>query len=166
MSKYSGDCRKDFDITWKQTDKLLWVQNPFSGKVWSKSGPRVKFCSNFKVLRIWQNLCHCIRLIFLIPAVYLLSQTESVWRRYLYLFTKPNRQKFDVDCTCLHSPYGLTWQDRTGRTVMTWQLFIGWLLANQVMTRVWLVANNMRTHGPIHGRHVSLSLLVYVLCKM
>ena len=47
---------KDFQVesvdrTWKknsiedQTDnhKLLWVQKPFSGKVWSKSGPRVKF---------------------------------------------------------------------------------------------------------------------------
>jgi hypothetical protein len=38
MSEYSGDWRKDFDMTWKQIDKLLWVQKPFSGKVWSKSG--------------------------------------------------------------------------------------------------------------------------------
>jgi hypothetical protein len=59
----------------------------------------------------------------------------------------------------------MTWQDRTGRTVMMWQLFIGWLLANRVVTRVRLVANNMRTRGPIHGRHVSPSLLVYCCIK-
>jgi hypothetical protein len=33
----------------------------------------------------------------------------------------------DADCTCPYSPYryGLTWQGRTDRTMMTWQLFIG-----------------------------------------
>jgi hypothetical protein len=72
-----------------------------------------------------ENQCHCVRLVFLIPAVYLLSQTESVWRRYRDLFAKPNRQKFDADCTCPYSPYGLMWQGRTDRTVMMWQLFIG-----------------------------------------
>jgi hypothetical protein len=68
-----------------------------------------------------ENRCHCVRLVFLIPAVYLLSQTESVWRRYRDLFAKPNRQKFDADCTCPYSPYRTrgrsvqdTWQVRTG----------------------------------------------------
>jgi hypothetical protein len=34
----------------------------------------------------------------------------------------------DADCTCsysLYSPYGLTWQGRTDRTMMMWQFFIG-----------------------------------------
>jgi hypothetical protein len=52
-----------------------------------------KICSNFKVLGMRRKRCHCVRLVFLIPAVYLLSQTESVWRRYRDLFAKPNRKK-------------------------------------------------------------------------
>jgi hypothetical protein len=64
-----------------------------------------KFCSIFKVLGMRRKWCHCVRLVFLIPAVYLLSQTESVWRRYRDLFAEPNRQKFDADCTCPYSPY-------------------------------------------------------------
>jgi hypothetical protein len=34
----------------------------------------------------------------------------------------------DADCTCPYSPYssyGLTWQGRTDRMMMMWQLFIG-----------------------------------------
>jgi hypothetical protein len=54
----------------------------------------IKFCSIFKVLGMRRKQCHCVHLVFLIPAVYLLSQTESVWRRYRDLFTKPNRQNF------------------------------------------------------------------------
>jgi hypothetical protein len=72
----------------------------------------IKFCSIFKVLRMQRKQFHCVHLIFLIPVVYLLSQTESVWRRYRDLFAKTNRQKFDADYTCPYSPYspyGLTW---------------------------------------------------------
>jgi hypothetical protein len=50
-----------------------------------------KICSIFKVLGIQRKWFHCVRLIFLILAVYLLSQTESVWRSYRDLFTEPNR---------------------------------------------------------------------------
>jgi hypothetical protein len=95
--------------------------------------------------------------------VYLLSQTESVWRRYRDLFAEPNRQKFDADCTCPYSPY------RTrGRSVhadvagydshmaMMWHVFNGWLLVNWIATRVRFWANGMRTRGPIGGLHVSL----------
>jgi hypothetical protein len=57
-----------------------------------------------------QKWCHCVRLVLLILAVYLLSQTESVWRSYRDLFAGPNREKFDAD-----------WAGRTadvaGRTV-------------------------------------------------
>jgi hypothetical protein len=67
----------------------------------------IKFCSNFKVLGMQQKQCHCVRLIFLIPAVYLLCQMDSIWRRYRDLFVKPNRQKkIDADCTSPYSPYG------------------------------------------------------------
>jgi hypothetical protein len=62
---------------------------------------------------------------------------------------------WDADCTCPYSPYG----DVAGpydRTVMMWQLLVGWLLANRVLTRVSLAANGMRTRGPMLGRHVSL----------
>jgi hypothetical protein len=68
----------------------------------------------------------------------------------------------DADCTCPYSPYG----DVAGPYRPygdDGQLFIAWLLANRVVTRVRLVASNMRTRGPIHGRHVSPSLLVYLV---
>jgi hypothetical protein len=76
-----------------------------------------KFCSIFKVLGMRRKWCHCVHLVFLILTVYLLSQTESVWRRYRDLFVEPNRQKFDADCTCPYSPYrtrGRSVQVRTG----------------------------------------------------
>jgi hypothetical protein len=89
----------------------------------------IKFCSKFKVLGMRQKQCHCIRLVFLIPVVYLLCQMDAVWRRYRDLFAKPNRQKFDADCTFPYSPYS---GDVAGpyslyddRTVVTWQVFIG-----------------------------------------
>jgi hypothetical protein len=56
-----------------------------------------KKCSIFKVLGMRRKWCHCVRLVLLIPAVYLLSQTESVWRSYRGLFAEPNRQNFDAD---------------------------------------------------------------------
>jgi hypothetical protein len=58
-------------------------------------------------------------------------------------------KKFDADCTCPYSPYGLTWQGRTDRTVVMWQMLIGRLLASRVLTRVlgW----------PIIGGHVAQS---------
>jgi hypothetical protein len=37
----------------------------------------IKFCSIFKVLGMRRKQCHCVCLVFLIPAVYLLSQMES-----------------------------------------------------------------------------------------
>jgi hypothetical protein len=64
----------------------------------------------------------------------------------------------DADCTCPYSPYSL-YSDMAGpynRTVMTWKLLVGWLLANQVLKRVSLVVNGMRARGPMLGRHVSL----------
>jgi hypothetical protein len=75
---------------------------------------------------------------------------------------------WDADCTCPYSPYGHV----EGRTIMmTWQfddvaflLVVG--LANRMLTRV-IWANNMRTRGPIHGRHVSLFMVyMVVICKM
>jgi hypothetical protein len=50
-----------------------------------------KICSIFKVLGMRRKRCHCVRLVLLIPAVYLFSQTESVWRSYRGLFAEPNR---------------------------------------------------------------------------
>jgi hypothetical protein len=38
---------------------------------------------------------------------------------------------------------------------VTWHIFIDWFSANTRLTRVRLWANNMRTRGPIGGRHVS-----------
>jgi hypothetical protein len=64
-----------------------------------------------KVLRLRRNLCHCVRLVLLIPAVYLLRQTESVWRRYRVLSEKSNREKFDADWAGhVARPYSDTWQ--------------------------------------------------------
>jgi hypothetical protein len=108
--------------------------------------------------------CHCVRLVFLIPAVYLLSQTESVWRRYRDLFAKPNRQKFDADCTCPYSPYG----DVAGpyRPYGGDVADVDWSIVGEsdVDTCHW-VANNRRTRGPIQGRHVSLTGWLRSLCK-
>jgi hypothetical protein len=72
-----------------------------------------------KVLGIRRNQHHCVRLVFLIPAVYLFSRMESVWRRYRDFTAKSNREKFwDADCTCPYSPYGHV----EGRTIMMmWQ---------------------------------------------
>jgi hypothetical protein len=38
----------------------------------------IKFCSIFKVLGMRRKQCHCVRLVFLIPAVYLLCQMDAV----------------------------------------------------------------------------------------
>jgi hypothetical protein len=69
---------------------------------WSEIGSKsligLEKCSKMKVLRTRQNLSHCVRLVFLIPVVYLLCQTESVWRRYRIFSEKSNRQKKFVDC--------------------------------------------------------------------
>jgi hypothetical protein len=110
-----------------------------------------KFCSIFKVLGMRRKWCHCVCLVFLIPAVYLLSQTESVWRRYRDLFAEPNRQKFfDADCTCPYSPYRTrgrtvqhTWHVRTGHvaapgddTCHAFLDFLAYSLTNSEVTRV------------------------------
>jgi hypothetical protein len=49
-----------------------------------------------------------------------------------------------------YSPYGLTWQDRTDRTMMMWHVLIGGLLVSRVLTRVlgW----------PMVGGHVAQSV--------
>jgi hypothetical protein len=52
-----------------------------------------KICSKFKVLGMRRKWYHCVRLVLLILAVYLLSQTESIWRSYRDLFAEPNRKK-------------------------------------------------------------------------
>jgi hypothetical protein len=70
----------------------------------------------------------------------------------------------DADCTSPYSPYG----DVAGpygpydRTMVTWQVVVGCWMANRKLTRVRLVANDKRTRGPIHGRHVSPICLVYI----
>ena len=61
-------------------------------------------------------------------------------------------KNLDADCTypySPYSPYGLTWQGRTDRTVVTWQMLIGRLLESWMLTRVlgW----------PIIGGHVAQS---------
>jgi hypothetical protein len=38
---------------------------------------------------------------------------------------KQAKKNFDADCTSPYSPYGLTWQDRTDRTKVTWQALVG-----------------------------------------
>ena len=119
-----------------------------------------------KVIRMRQNQCHCVRLIFLIPAVYLLSQTESVWRRYRDLFAKPNRQNFWMLTVPVRTVRTMTWQDHTDHTKVMWQLLVGFSLANMVMKRVALSANGMRARGPMHGRHVSLVGWSILLCKI
>jgi hypothetical protein len=107
--------------------------------------------------------CHCVRLVLLIPAVYLLSQTESVWRSYRDLFAEPNRQKFDADCTCPYSPYeshvAVTWpyirdDGGTGRQVM-WHVFIGSIVANMDCDTWHFGANDRVPRGPIKGCHVA-----------
>jgi hypothetical protein len=130
----------------------------------------IKFCSIFKVLGMRRKQCHCVRLVFLIPAVYLLSQTESVWRRYRDLSAKPNRQNFWMLTVPVRTVHTVTWQGRTIHTV-TWQVgdvahFHLLMLASSMMTRVRWMASNMRTRGPIHGRHVSPSFLFNWLCKI
>jgi hypothetical protein len=88
----------------------------------------IKFCSIFKVFRMRRKQCHCIYLVFLIPAVYLLLQTESIWRRYHDLTAKPNRQKiWDADCTYPYNPYDHV----DGHTIMmTWCISVGCSLAH------------------------------------
>jgi hypothetical protein len=75
----------------------------------------------------------------------------------------------DVDCTCPYSPYSLygdvagpyhPYNDVASDDVAG----SDWLLeVNDVMTRVWLVASNMRTRGPIPGHHVSPSFVYLVV---
>jgi hypothetical protein len=107
------DCR-DYDLMHERSRDIYKIE----GEVQQEENTDqnldqgIKFCSNFKVLRMRRKQCHYVCLVFLIPAVYLLFQMDSVWRRYRDLFVKPNRQKkFDAQCTSPYNPYGLTWQD-------------------------------------------------------
>jgi hypothetical protein len=83
-----------------------------------------------------RNLCHCVRLVLLIPVVYLLRQTESVWRRYRVLSEKANRQKRGMTVQSVQS----TWHVRTADVGQpggdTWQI-------------------GMTTRGSIRERHVA-----------
>jgi hypothetical protein len=94
----------------------------------------IKFCSIFKVLGMRRKQCHCICLVFLIPTVYLLSQTESVWRRYRDLSAKPNRQKFGMLTVPVRTVRTATWQGRT--IMMMWQVedvvHLYWLIVVQL----------------------------------
>jgi hypothetical protein len=49
----------------------------------------------------------------------------------------------DADCTCptVRTVRTVTWQDRTGRTVVTWQILVGRFWASRMSTRVigWLI---------------------------
>ena len=61
--------------------------------------------SKMKVLGIRRNQRHCVRLVFLIPAIYLLRQTGSVCERYRVLSENPNRGKkggMTVQCVQCH----------------------------------------------------------------
>jgi hypothetical protein len=103
-----------------------------------------------KVLGMRRNLCHCVRLVFLILAVYLLRQTESVWRRYRVLSEKSNRQKFDAD-----------WAGRTA----TWQAVqhtwhVRTADAGQPDCDTW--QTGMTTRGSIRRRHVACPYEGYV----
>jgi len=53
--------------------------------------------SKMKALEIRRNQGQCVRLVFLIPAIYLLRQMRFVCERYRILLENPNRQKRD-DC--------------------------------------------------------------------
>jgi hypothetical protein len=125
----------------------------------------IKFCSIFKVLGMRRKQFHCVRLVFLIPSVYLLSQTESIWRRYRDLSAKPNKQNFGMLTVPVRTVRTVMWQSRTNRTVMMWRILVGWFLVNWVRTRVRL-ASNMKTRGPIQWRHVSLHFCLNWLCKI
>jgi hypothetical protein len=76
--------------------------------------------SKMKVPRIRRNRRHCVRLVFLIPAIYLLRQAGSVCERHRVLSENPNREKKGGgdDCTVRTVPRGMltvqavrvTWQ--------------------------------------------------------
>jgi hypothetical protein len=51
--------------------------------------------------------------------VYLLSQTESIWRSYRDLSAKTNRQKFGTLTVPVRTVHTATWQGRT--IMMMWQ---------------------------------------------
>jgi hypothetical protein len=129
----------------------------------------IKFCSIFKVIRMRRKPCHCIRLVLLIRAVYLLSQTESVWRRYRDLFAKANRQNFWMLTVPIRTVRTVTWQGHT--IMMTWQLddmaHFHWSIVGEYGVDMchW-VANNKRTRGPIQGCHVSHWLSKEFMYKM
>jgi hypothetical protein len=74
-----------------------------------------------KVLGMRRNLCHCVCLVFLIPVVYLLCQTGSVWRRYRILSEKSNRQKKLLTVQSVQSVRTLTWHVHT----LMWQVHTG-----------------------------------------
>jgi hypothetical protein len=78
--------------------------------------------SKMKVPRIRRNQRRCVRLVFLIPAIYLLRQAGSVCERHRVLSENPNRGKKrgggggGDDCTVRTVPRGMltavrvTWQ--------------------------------------------------------
>jgi hypothetical protein len=98
-----------------------------------------------------RNLCHCVRLVFLIPAVYLLRQTESVWRRYRVLSEKSNRQKFDADWAGRTTTWQVvqhTWHVRTAD--------VGQPYCDMWQTRMTTRGMSVRrTRGITRTRHVS-----------
>ena len=136
-----------------------------------------KICSIFKVLEMQRKRCHCVRLVLLIPAVYLLSQTESVWRSYRLLFAEPNRENFDADWaghTTDVAGRTVTWQDRTAYVAIrtryvaapghdTCHAFMGFLaciLTNWKVTRVttgW-VTRGTRVTSAVHPWQVTWRL--------
>jgi hypothetical protein len=93
----------------------------------------------------------------------IVSVLSSLFRRYIYFLKRSpygediaicslsqTGKKFDDDCTCPYSLYGLTWQDHTDLTMMTWHILISGLLVSRVLTRVlgW----------PMVGGHVAQSV--------
>jgi hypothetical protein len=72
-------------------------------------------------------------------------------------FRNGKQKKKDVDCIQSVQADVAGSYDRTLMWhVMMWQILTGRQLAYDILTRVLLVANDMMTHGPIRGRHVSL----------
>jgi hypothetical protein len=73
----------------------------------------------------------------------------------------------DADCTCPYSPYGdVAGPYHHDDMAVDDVAHFYWLVVGESdVDTCHLVANNMRTRGPIHGRHVS-SLVGYILlCK-
>jgi hypothetical protein len=87
----------------------------------------IKFCSKIQSARNRFKPDESVGLVVANPTQLVSSQTDVGSERYCNLFVKSNRQKNGL--LSLYSPYRLTWQGRTDRTMMwhlmTWQNPVG-----------------------------------------